>query len=96
MQNKILNGEVSRRASVIMKYISYGLIFFFLTFVHANAYNFKCHSRNGWSPGNGRYSYQGEWIAYFGVYAKAGEYVLFYYPRGGHGYWFPRNKCIEL
>lgn len=62
----------------------------------ANAYNFKCQSRNGWSPGNGRYSYQGEWIAYFGVYAKAGEYVLFYYPRGGHGYWFLRNKCIEL
>lgn len=25
----------------------------------ANAYNFKCQSRNGWSPGNGRYSYQG-------------------------------------
>lgn len=64
------------------------------SFVHS--YNFKCLSRNGWSPGNGRYSYQGEWIAYFGVYAKAGEYVLFYYPRGGKGYWFPQHKCYEI
>lgn len=68
----------------------------FLAFGNTFAYNFKCLSRNGWSPGNGRYSYQGEWIDYFGVRAKAGEYVLFYYPRGGHGYWFPRRKCIKL
>ena len=45
----------------------------FLAFGNAFAYNFKCLSRNGWSPGNGRYSYQGEWIDYFGVHAKAGE-----------------------
>lgn len=62
----------------------------------AFAYNFKCQSRNGWAPGNGRYSYQGEWVDYFKVYAKAGEYVLFYYPKGGKGYWFPRNKCYEI
>lgn len=62
----------------------------------AYAYNFKCKSHNGWAPGNGRYSYQGEWIGYFKVYAKAGEYVLFYYPKGGKGYWFPRSKCYEI
>ncbi len=62
----------------------------------ASAYNFKCHSRNGWSPGNGRYNYEGEWIGYFGVRARAGEYVLFYYPKGGKGYWFHRYDCIEL
>ena len=68
--------------------------------VYASAYNFtynfKCRSRNGWAPGWGRYSSQGEWVNYFGVYAKAGEYVLFHYPRGGHGYWFPRYKCVEI
>ena len=68
----------------------------FLAFGNAFAYNFKCLSRNGWSPGNGRYSYQGGWIDYFGVHAKAGEYVLFYYPKGSHGYWFPKWKCVEL
>jgi len=62
----------------------------------AFAYNFKCLSRNGWAPGNGRYSYQGEWVDYFKVYAKAGGYVLFYYPKGKKGYWFPRNKCYEI
>ncbi len=62
----------------------------------ASAYNFKCQSRNGWAPGNGRYSYQGEWVDYFIVYAKAGEYVLFYYPKGKKGCWFPRNKCYEI
>lgn len=72
------------------------IIVFFPIFAVASAYNFKCHSRNGWSPGYGRYSYQGERVDYFKVYAKEGEYVLFYYPKGKHGYWFPRNKCYEL
>jgi len=72
------------------------LIVFLLIVPSAYAYNFKCQSRNGWAPGNGRYSYQGKWINYFKVYAKAGEYVLFYYPKGGKGYWFPRNKCYEI
>ncbi|MGM9983859.1 hypothetical protein [Fibrobacter intestinalis] len=65
-------------------------------FDNANAYNFKCRSRNGWAPGNGRYSYEGEWIDYFGVYARAGEFVLFYYPRGGHGYWFYSSDCYKI
>lgn len=84
------------RDRMIVSKISLVLLVVCLCSSFTNAYNFRCFSRNGWSPGNGRYSYQGEWIAYFGVYSKAGEYVLFYYPKGGHGYWFPRSKCVEL
>ena len=79
-----------------MKKTLFVMVIFLLMVSSAHAYNFKCLSRNGWSPGNGRYSYQGEWVADFGVYAKAGEYILFYYPKGGHGYWFPRSKCYEI
>lgn len=74
--------------------------FFFtliFAFTAANALSFKCLARNGWSPvGYGRYSHRGEWIDYFEVYAGAGEFVLFYYPKGRHGYWFPKHKCIEV
>lgn len=81
-----------------MRHLFFAVLILCVTAVlsYASSYNFKCLSRNGWSPGYGRYSYQGEWVDYFGVRAKAGEYVLFYYPKGGHGYWFPRSKCYEL
>lgn len=60
------------------------------------AYDFRCLSRNGWAPGYGRYSYEGEWVDYFGVRAKAGEYVLFQYPGHGKRYWFPAYNCVKL
>lgn len=74
------------------------LIFLLLLLIASEcfAYNFKCLSRNGWAPGYGRYSYQGEWVDYFGVRAKKGEYVLFQYPKGGKHYWFPASKCYEI
>lgn len=57
------------------------LIVFLLIVPSAYAYNFKCQSRNGWAPGNGRYSYQGEWVDYFKVYAKAGDMCCFITPK---------------
>lgn len=72
------------------------LLFLLAFALSASAYNFQCRSRNGWSPGNGRYSYDGEWIDYFGVRAKAGEYVLFRYPNGKKLYWFPAYNCYEI
>lgn len=62
-----------------MRHLFFAVLILCVTAVlsYASSYNFKCLSRNGWSPGYGRYSYQGEWVDYFSVRAKAGEYVLF-------------------
>lgn len=74
------------------------IIILLITLLAANcfAYNFMCKSRNGWSKGNGRYSYQGEWIDYFGVKARKGEYVQFQYPHSKKLYWFPAYNCKEV
>jgi len=72
------------------------LILLLLLSAYSFADNFKCKSRNGWASGNGRYSYEGEFVDYFGVHARAGEYVKFQYPNGGKYYWFRASDCVEL
>lgn len=62
----------------------------------ASATQFKCLSKRGWGYGTGRYSYQGEYSSYWGVYAEEKEFILFQYDGYGKVYWFRTNKCIEI
>lgn len=71
------------------------LIIIFKIFIFSEWRAFSCKSKYGWSDGQGRYSREGEYSAFFRKTMRDGEYIIFKYPGNSKEYTFETSNCKE-